>query len=104
MSVKRDSTMNLSDMTDNRALWELYDRWLDEARRCHAAGLDIAAGQYQSRAAEIAAILDRPVVVTDEDVERALDAYKAAGDKFNSLGERPNMYYMRAALESIASR
>lgn len=62
-------------MTDNRALWDLYDRWLDEARRCHAAGLDVAAGQYQSRAAELAAILDRPVVVTSEDARMVADEY-----------------------------
>jgi hypothetical protein len=58
---------------DNRALWELYDRWIDEARRCHAAGLDVASGQYQSRAAELAAILERPVVIGDERIEVSRD-------------------------------
>jgi len=84
---------------DNRALWELVERWRDEWRN------DICNIDGKTYADELAAILDRPVVVGDEDVERAISARNAvlfAGNwEPKDYTEVLLQAAMRAALESM---
>lgn len=77
----------------NRALWELVEKWRKES---NAWEDQIITDRCAN---ELAAILDRPVVVGDKDVERALAAYKEAHKKIASV--TPSRAGMLAALESM---
>jgi hypothetical protein len=88
---------------DNRALWELVEnlpRWDLEWEWM----AECADGDYIKRA-DVLAILERPVVVGDEDVERAASAYdKVINSRvlhWTSGNPFAKNDAMRAALESM---
>jgi hypothetical protein len=83
-------------MTDNRALWELVEKWESESEE------DLLEARTVLKACiyELRDILERPVVVEAEDVETAIDAYdKAYSPK--ARGHENKQMAMRAALESM---
>jgi hypothetical protein len=83
---------------DNRALWELVEKWREKERTSRGCGdfCDGVAHGYDMCADAIQDILERPVVVTGEELERACKAYSAA---YTTPTEWKKA--MRAALESM---
>jgi hypothetical protein len=99
MTAERDSTM-----TDNRALWELVEKWKTRAEPWCGDGTN-RYYEIHECTSELIAILECPVEVGDEDVERAISASNSvlfAGNwEPKDYTEVLLQAAMRAALESM---
>lgn len=85
-------------MTDNRALWELVEKWIN-----HYAPNEIEEEgylAYERCSKELREILERPVVVSDEDVQHAVSAWNGPVPTGTRHGTK-HLARMRAALESM---